>query len=92
MSTDSTERIEQTASDWLAHRDSDSWSGSDQQSLDAWLAESMAHRVAFWRLESAWESTRRLKALGAGIQSDRPPPPGQWNLSPFFSPPRIDAR
>jgi len=85
MSTESHQAIEEAASDWLARRSSGSWSSEDQRAFDAWFNQSMRHRVSYWRLESAWESTQRLKALGAGIQSDRPPPPGQWNLSPFFT-------
>lgn len=51
------------------------------------MNESMAHSVAYWRLQDAWEGALRLKALGAGVHSENPPPSGQWNLSPFFSPP-----
>lgn len=91
MSTESTEHIERIASDWLARRDAGEWPAEAQRELDAWLGESMSHRVAYWRLERAWDSTRRLKALGAGIQSDRPPPPGQLNLSPFFNRPPLDG-
>jgi len=85
MSTDRHEAIERIASEWLARRDSENWSSEDQQSFDAWFNQSMANRVAYWRLESTWDSTQRLKALGAGIRCDQPPPPGRWNLSPFFA-------
>jgi transmembrane sensor len=84
MSTDSAKQIEQIAGDWLARRDSGVWAPADQSAFEAWQQESMLHRVAYLRLESAWEDALRLKALGAGIRSDRPPSPGQWNLSPFF--------
>lgn len=90
MSTESakrieTEQIEEAAGDWLARRDSGNWSQKDQANFEAWLNESTRHRVAWLRLENAWESALRLKALGAGIRSDRTPAPGQWNLSPFFT-------
>lgn len=85
MSRESTQRIEEAAADWLARRDSEGWSECDQQAFDAWLRESTLHRVAFMRIESAWESALRLKALGAGIRSGHPPPPGEWNMSPFFT-------
>ena len=84
MSTESTQQIEAAAGRWLARRDSDAWSAQDEADLQAWLDESMAHKVAYWRLEDGWEKALRLKALGAGIHSDQPPPPGHWNLSPFF--------
>ena len=40
--------------------------------------------MAFWRLDQAWEDAARLKALGAGVVSQQPPPRGEWNLTPFF--------
>lgn len=84
MDKESTARIEQAAGDWLARRDSGTLSPEEQREFDAWLNRSTLHRVAYLRLESTWEDARRLKALGAGIQSDLPPPPQSWNLSPFF--------
>jgi transmembrane sensor len=65
-------------------RDSGRWTASDQAHFEEWLRASMLNRVAFLRLELGWEDARRLQALGAGIQGDDPPPPGQWNLTPFF--------
>lgn len=84
MSTERTREIEQIASEWLMHRDSGNWTDSDQMRFDEWLNASTLNQVAFLRLEMGWEETQRLKALGAGIDGDDPPPPGQWNLSPFF--------
>jgi transmembrane sensor len=85
MSTESAQRIEDEAARWLARRDSGNWSACDEHSFERWMNESMAHCVAYWRLQDAWEEALRLKALGAGIQSEDPPPPGQWNLSPYFT-------
>jgi len=85
MSTESTERIEKRAGEWLARRDSESWSQEEQAAFDQWLDESTEHRVAWLRLENAWEQALRLKALGAGIHSDKPPAPGEWEQSPFFT-------
>jgi transmembrane sensor len=84
MSTESTKQIEAAAAEWLIRRDSQEWSSSDRVALEAWLNASTLHRVALLRLELAWEDTDRLKALAAGVRSDLPPPPGQWNLTPFF--------
>jgi transmembrane sensor len=85
MSTERTRQIEDAASFWLTARQSADWSDTDQRALDAWLDESAAHQVAFLRLELGWEEAGRLKALEAGIAGDEPPPPGQWQLTPFFS-------
>lgn len=76
-------RIEQTAAAWLARRDGGDWQERDQALLDAWLAESIAHRVALLRLEAAWAHSGRLKALGAGIAAGALPARGQWSCAPF---------
>jgi transmembrane sensor len=52
------------AADWLMQqRTADGWTEADQAKLDAWLAESPAHLLAYWRLEAAWSRTDRLAAL-----------------------------
>jgi transmembrane sensor len=84
MGTQRTHKIDAVASDWLVRRESGAWSAADQARLDEWLNAATLNRVAFLRLELAWEGAARLKALGAGIAGDRPPPPGRWNLTPFF--------
>jgi transmembrane sensor len=82
---EATRSIEEAAARWLARRDAGNFSPQEERDFDAWMNESMAHRVAYWRLQDAWENALRLKALGAGVHSPEPPPPGKWNLSPFFS-------
>jgi transmembrane sensor len=89
MSRESTEKIEETASAWLVRRDAGDWTEADETGLKAWLEASTLNRVAFWRLETAWEDAARLKALGAGVASHQPPPRGDWNLTPFFDHPSV---
>lgn len=56
--------IEAVAADWLtSQRDSGDWSQADQVVLDAWLAQSSLHEVAYLRLEAAWARADRLAAL-----------------------------
>jgi transmembrane sensor len=55
--------IEAKASEWIGRRELDSWSEDDNRALKAWLDESLAHRVAFVRLETAWRRTERLAAF-----------------------------
>lgn len=90
MDADSIDQIDAAASAWLIRRDAGSWSAVDQACLEEWLNASTLNRVAFLRLELAWEDAARLKALGAGVPGDRPPPPGHWNLTPFFDPHAMD--
>lgn len=87
----SASQVEEAASEWLIRRDSPSWSNDDQRQFDEWLGASSLHRVAYLRLEAAWEDAARLKALGAGIPGDEPPPRGQWNLGPHFNPPPAEG-
>jgi transmembrane sensor len=86
MGTERTKQIDAAASAWLIRRDSESWSAGEQACFEEWLNASTLNRVAFLRLELAWDDAARLKALGAGIPGDRPPPPGHWNVTPFFDP------
>lgn len=88
MGTERTHEIDAAASEWLIRRDSGAWSAAEQARLEEWLEASTLNRVAFLRLELAWEDAARLKALGAGITGDKPPPPGHWNLTPFFGLPQ----
>ena len=76
--------IEQEAADWLARRDAQPWTDVDQVAFDDWLAVSPIHKVEFLRMEYAWEESLRLKALGAGVQSNKAPRPGRWVLSALF--------
>lgn len=48
---------------WITRKDSAEWSAADQATLDAWLAASTAHMIAFIRLEEMWKRADRLKAL-----------------------------
>ena len=81
MSPERSQQIDDAAGRWLVQRDSGEWSPQDAAAFETWMSESMAHRVAYWRLEDAWEKAQRLKALGAGIRSEEPPPAGYWNIS-----------
>jgi len=51
------------ASEWLERRDRADWSEADQAELDAWLAESHANLIAYWRVHDAWRRAERLVAL-----------------------------
>lgn len=69
--------IEARAADWIAERDrSDGRLTPERQDeLDAWLGASTAHRVAFLRLDQAWQRANRLRALqGAGRAPAAPRP------------------
>src|SRR3546814_18554642 len=69
-----TERIEQQAAQWLERREQPDWSDDDRATLDAWLDASIAHKLAYWRLEHGWTKVGRLPALR------QVPPPGHLPL------------
>ena len=79
----STMTIAEAASYWLVRDDSAALSPDDQRAFEAWLAESPAHRKAFDRARSMWNSFERdadpselralrTAALGVG------PAPQRW--------------
>lgn len=78
--------IEDRAATLLAKRDSGDWTDEDQAQLVAWMEEATAHRIAVLRLEAAWESAGRLKALSAGLPPGTVPPARGWKHFPFFEP------
>lgn len=80
---ESSRQTERRAAEWLAKQDGGDWSDADQSEMDEWLRET-THRVAYIRLRAAWNQTQRLKALGAGPERGPVPPPGKWQVSPFF--------
>lgn len=81
---DSLARTKDVAAQWVARRDSERWSQSDEADLEAWLNASTGNRIAFLRLQAAWEDANRLKVLGAGVKAGVVPSSEHWNTSPFF--------
>jgi transmembrane sensor len=81
--TAAAEDIRARAADWLARRDRGDWSAADQAALDAWLAESWAHTVAYWRLDAAWNRADRLGAL-RGQKHDHAAAPARASIWPLL--------
>ena len=57
--------ISERAAEFLGKRRFWDWNDEDQAELDAWLAESVSHEVAWLRLQGIAASTDRLAALDA---------------------------
>jgi len=75
--------IEARASDWvIARKTSEDWTGADQEAFDAWLSDSMAHRIAYWRMNQAWSQTNRLAALRRSEARDKQPAPARAGVLP----------
>lgn len=69
--------IERTAAGWIARREA-GWSEAEQVQFRSWLEASVAHRVAWIRLDTGWKRAARLKAIGVGRPPGDVPAPGTW--------------
>ena len=57
------------AADWLQRQTFWNWGADEQAALDAWLAQSRAHRIAYWRQKAVWDNTERLVALRSPVSA-----------------------
>ncbi|WP_394778648.1 FecR family protein [Undibacterium sp.] len=80
--------IEEQAADWIARRDSGSWSVQQQAEMDAWINAATAHRIAYLRLNSAWQRADRLSSLHVPSRNSVP---GKSFALPRFSGWRVAA-
>jgi transmembrane sensor len=48
---------------WVERQDAGPLSESERAEFEAWLSQSMSHRVAYWRADAAWASADRIKIL-----------------------------
>ena len=55
------EDVEQAAAGWFARRQSSLWTAADQAAFNDWLNAATAHRIAYVRLDAAWQQAARLK-------------------------------
>ncbi len=55
--------VETRAALWLEQRHHGDWTEQDEAAFDVWLTQSVAHRIAYLRLERAWRYADRLSAL-----------------------------
>jgi transmembrane sensor len=73
------EAAEAAAAAWIAKRDLGEWGSAELSAFESWLAESVSHRVAYYRLNAAWQEAGRLRAFSHGAStsdvSDASPQP-----------------
>ncbi len=55
--------VDRAASEWLEQRAFGPWTEGDQREFESWFTESLAHRIAFVRLEAGWKRTERMTVL-----------------------------
>jgi len=64
--------IRAEAAAWLVKR-GENCGEAEQAALDRWIAQSVAHRVAYLRLDAAWSSADRLAALRPPAEEEPAP-------------------
>jgi transmembrane sensor len=74
--------IQTRAADWLLERREGEWSDERQGEFDAWLEQSLAHSIAYWRLDAAWARADLLAAMRKPAFQRRAGPPKRraWPL------------
>jgi transmembrane sensor len=87
-------QIEKVAAAWLVRRDREEWNDAEEAELQTWLSASTAHRLAFIRLQAAWEQAGRLKVLAAGMTNAHALNPGNRPaiLKSTKLPPRVSPQ
>jgi transmembrane sensor len=71
--------IEERAALWVLRQEEPYWSAEEQEELDRWLAQSDAHKAAFWRLQHGWRDADRIASVGElSLAPDRRVTPGSW--------------
>ncbi len=84
MESKSAKAITAQAAAWIERKMRDDWQEADEATLETWLSETPANRIAYWRLEGAWIETYRLAAMRP---SGRPVPkqPASWRIWPMLA-------
>ncbi len=64
-----TRAIKDMAAGWLERADRADWNAACAEELECWLSQSPAHRLAYWRVKSAWERAQRLHVLQPALEA-----------------------
>ncbi|HUJ03727.1 MAG TPA: FecR domain-containing protein [Rhizomicrobium sp.] len=66
--------VQAEAAHWLERSERADWDGAAKAELDAWLAQSPAHMIAFLRVRDVWQRAERLQALTPSVPENAAPP------------------
>jgi transmembrane sensor len=64
--------VDMGAAGWCERRGQSGWSEKDEAELNAWLAETPAHMVAYLRMSHVWNRADRLAALKQPVPEAKP--------------------
>jgi transmembrane sensor len=81
-STSTPQGIDAMAVEWIRRKEFGDWTDATEHEFEAWLAQSVLHRVAYLRLDECWVRTERLAALRPPERHHAVPPrPGRsWTI------------
>ena len=77
----SASEINARAAAWIQRRDISDWGVQEQVAFDTWLAESLAHRAAYLRLEAVWQRTERSGCVACIDRERRGCARTRWSVS-----------
>lgn len=63
--------VKTQAAAWFEKRHFWSWDEKDQAEFDAWIAQSLAHRAAYVRVDAMWQRTELLSAIRPAPEAPR---------------------
>jgi transmembrane sensor len=73
--------INMEAAGWVERQDRPDWSADDRAALEAWLAQSAAHLIAYHRMRDSWQRSEKLVVLRSRAVRPRPRPSGNSGLA-----------
>jgi len=77
--------VDRIASEWLERRSFGPWTENDQRKFDSWFTDSLAHRIAFVRLEAGWKRTERMTVLQSPMRATVSPQSHPWTRGLKFA-------
>jgi len=72
--------IEDQAAAWFDKKQFWPWGEAEEVAFNAWLAQSPAHEIAYWRFEAGWSRAERMAALNHPLR-----PASAWQNRKFLS-------
>lgn len=77
-------KVEAEAAEWLQRQQFWAPHDEDRARFDEWLAQSLSHRVAYWRLKAGFERSGRLTALQRETRFGKSSPVERARFRPFL--------
>jgi|HubBroStandDraft_2_1064218.scaffolds.fasta_scaffold49616_2 transmembrane sensor len=66
ISSATAQQIKEQAASWFARNVCEPLPDGERAEFDAWIGQSTAHKLAYWRLDAGWQRSERMAALQHG--------------------------